>query len=41
MQKIKQVELTKLFGYEKNNYTVNLLEHSPLTFIYAFIIKCF
>ena len=36
MQKIKQVELTKLFGYEKNNYTVNLLEHSPLTFIYAF-----
>lgn len=36
MNKIKQVELKKLFGYEKNNYTVNLLEDSPLTFIYAF-----
>lgn len=36
MQKIKQIELKKLFGYEKNNYTVKLLEDSPLTFIYAF-----
>ncbi|MCQ2248384.1 MAG: ATP-binding protein [Treponema sp.] len=36
MRKIKQIEIKKLFGYEKNNYTVNLLEDSPLTFIYAF-----
>lgn len=36
MHKIKQIELNKLFGYEKNNYTVNLLDDSPLTFIYAF-----
>lgn len=36
MKRIKQIELNKLFGYEKNNYTVKLLEDSPLTFIYAF-----
>lgn len=36
MKRIKQIELNKLFGYERNNYRVKLLENETLTFIYAF-----
>lgn len=36
MRRIKSVTINKLFGYEKNNYTVNLIDDGQITFIYAF-----
>lgn len=36
MQRIKSFTITKLFGYKENNFTVNLIDDSQITFIYAF-----
>ena len=36
MNKITEVTVTKLFGYEGNDYTVELLPDEPVTFIYGF-----
>ncbi|MCR4735338.1 MAG: ATP-binding protein [Treponema sp.] len=36
MQRIKSFTITKLFGYKENNFTVNLVDDSQITFIYAF-----
>ena len=36
MRRIKSVTINKLFGYENNNYKVNLIDDGQITFIYAF-----
>ena len=36
MNKITEVTITKLYGYEGNDYTVKLLTDEPVTFIYGF-----
>lgn len=36
MNKITEVTITKLYGYEGNDYTVKLLTNEPVTFIYGF-----
>lgn len=36
MNKIKSISVTQLFGYEGNDYKVELVEDEPLSFIYAF-----
>lgn len=36
MNKITEVTVTRLFGYEGNDYTVELLPDEPVTFIYGF-----
>lgn len=35
MKKIKTVTVTKLFGYEKNNYKIDFIQDNNITFIYA------
>ncbi len=35
MNKIKTVTVTKLFGYDNNNYTIDFIQDKNITFIYA------
>lgn len=36
MSTIKSVKVTKLFGYEGNDFTLNLVDDCQITFVYAF-----